>query len=296
VQPFVTNSVTSSDGTTIRYRQLGHGPGIVLLHGAMESGHSHMRLAEALADAFTLYLPERRGHSLGVPFVQAYSMQQEVDDLDALLTKTGATRVFGVSAGGLIGLQAALVLPVIRQVAVYEPALIVNGSAPIGLASRYDHEMIHGHVAAALVTGMQAAQLGPAIFKMMPRWLLERLTEAAMASEDKKALRGDVTMRMLAPTLHYDFQLIAEMAESVDAFRALDADVLLLGGGRSPAWLKAALASLERVLPHAQRIELAGLGHGGSSDESSTNRGAQPERVAEALRHFFTDDTPERES
>ena len=42
------NFVTSRDGTLIGYRQIGHGPGVVMLHDAMESARSHTRLAEAL--------------------------------------------------------------------------------------------------------------------------------------------------------------------------------------------------------------------------------------------------------
>ncbi len=56
--PYITSSVTSKDGTTISYRQIGHGPAVVLLGGAMETAQSHMQLAEALADTFTLYMPE----------------------------------------------------------------------------------------------------------------------------------------------------------------------------------------------------------------------------------------------
>ncbi len=59
-----------------------------------------------------------------------------------------------------------------------------------------------------------------------------------MKSEDKTAKSGDVTMRMLAPTLHYDFQLIAEMAETLERFSAVRADVLLLGGSKSPDLLE----------------------------------------------------------
>src|SRR5215470_4904784 len=135
---YTTDSVTSKDGTRIVYRRLGRGPGIVILHGAMESAQSHMQLAKGLADAFTVYLPERRGHNLGFPFVKNYNMQKEVEDLDALLTKTATDNVFGVSAGGLICLQAALSRPAIHKVAVYEPALVVNGSASTAFLPRYD--------------------------------------------------------------------------------------------------------------------------------------------------------------
>jgi len=279
--------VTSKDGTRIGYRQLGHGTGVVMLHGAMESAQSHMKLAEGLADVFTVYLPERRGHNLGIPFVKDYNVRKEVQDLEALLAKTGAHNVFGVSAGGLICLQAALTLPAIHKVALYEPALIVNSSASTAFLPRYDKEIVQGKVAAALITGMKGAQLGPRAFNAMPRWLLELITTMTMKQEEKKAEAGDVTMRMLAPTLHYDFQLVAQMAETLKNFQAIRAEVLLLGGSKSPAWLKAALDALAKTLPHAKRIEFPGLDHGGSSDISNTNRFGQPEVVAQELRRFF---------
>src|SRR5437870_4415853 len=144
---YTIGSVTSQDGTTIGYRQLGHGPGVVMLHGAMESAQSHMQLAEVLADTFTIYLPDRRGRGLSGPYGKDYSIQKDVEDLDALLTKTGAHNVFGVSSGGLISLQAALTLPAIHKAAIYEPALINNGSASTAWLTRYDKEMAQGKVA-----------------------------------------------------------------------------------------------------------------------------------------------------
>ena len=62
---YIIGSVTSKDRTIISYRQIGHGPGLMVLHGIMESAQSHMQLAEALADSFTVYLPDRRGRGLG---------------------------------------------------------------------------------------------------------------------------------------------------------------------------------------------------------------------------------------
>jgi pimeloyl-ACP methyl ester carboxylesterase len=277
---------TSKDGSTIGYRQVGHGPGLVLLHGAMESSQSHTQLAVALADAFTVYLPDRRGRGLSGPYGEDHTMQKDVEDLDALLAATGARDVFGVSSGGLIVLQAALTLPAIHKAAVYEPALFVGG-APAAILTRFDAEMARGNVAAALVTGMKGAQMGPPIFNLMPRWLLERLTTMAMASEDKNARAGEVTMRMLAPTLHYDFQLAVELSGKQERFRDLRAEVLLLGGSKSPPYLKTALDALERILPHATRIEFPRLDHGGSSNRSQMNRNGNPERVAQELRRFF---------
>ena len=67
-----------------------------------------------------------------------------------------------------------------------------------------------------------------------------------------------MTMRMLAPTLHFDSQLVVEMSGKLESFAAIRAEVLLLGGSRSPAYLKAGVDSLRRVLPNAQRIEFPG--------------------------------------
>jgi pimeloyl-ACP methyl ester carboxylesterase len=283
-EQYITGSVISQDGTTITYRQLGYGPGVVLLHGIMESSQSHMQLAEALADAFTVYLPDRRGRGISGPFGKDHSIQKDVEDMDALLTKTGAHYIFGVSLGGLTSLQAALTLPAIHKAAIYEPPLIINGSVSNAWLTRYDKEMAQGKVAAALVTSMKGAQMGPPIFNVMPRWLLELLTKMMMASEDKKAKGDDVTFRALAPTLHYDGQLVVEMSEKQESFRTMRPEVLLLGGSKSPAYLKLALDALEKVLPQVKRMEFTGLGHGGSGN---TDRGGKPERVAQELRRFF---------
>ena len=281
-----TGAVTSQDGTAIGYRQFGAGPGLVLVHGAMESALSHQQLAEAMADRFTVTTYDRRGRGRSGPFGPAYTVRQEVEDLDALLTRTGAGLVFGVSAGGIIALEAALALPAIRQVAVYEPSLMLNGSPSTAFLARYDQEITAGRLAAALVTGMQGAQMGPAILKLLPRWLLEALTSRMLAAEDKAAAPDDVTIRALAPTLHYDFQLVRASDGALPRYHAIQAQVLLLGGSASPAYLQTALTALAQTLPQARHIVFPGLGHGASGN---TDRGGQPARVAQALREFFVD-------
>ncbi len=279
-----TASVTSRDGTSIGYRQLGQGPGLVVLHGAMSSGYHHLDLAEALANAFTVYLPDRRGRGLSGPYGTEYSVQQDVEDLDALLTKTGAQHLFGVSSGAIIALQAALTLPAIHKVAIYEPPLFVDRPVPSRWLERFDREMAEGRVAAALITGMKAAQMGPPFLNAIPRWLLERMTRMMLSREDRNGAGEYVPMSALAPTLHYDGLLIAEMSDRLETFRGITADTLLLGGSKSPAYMKATLAALERILPNARRVELPGLDHGASWNK---DRRGRPAPVAAALLPFF---------
>jgi pimeloyl-ACP methyl ester carboxylesterase len=285
-QHVATDSVVSHDGTPIVYHQLGRGPGVVVLHGANVSARSFMRLAGALADDYTVYLPERRGHHIDPG--KHYGICKEVEDLDALLAKTGARNVFGISAGGLIALQAARTITIIEKIALYEPALLPSGSTRIDWLGRYDREMARGEVAAALVTAMRGLALGPPVMNAMPRWLLVALTNMAMTGEEKRAEPGDVTMRMLAPTLHYDMQLLAEMTGTLESFREVRAAVLLLGGANGLPYLKPSMDALERSLPHVDgRVEFPRLDHGGACDPSETNRASDPGVVAAELRRFF---------
>ncbi|GHO71568.1 alpha/beta hydrolase [Ktedonobacter sp. SOSP1-52] len=282
------SSVISKDGTTIGYRQIGHGPGLIMLHGANVSGLDFTQLAEALADSFTIYLPDRRGRGLSGPFSEDYSIQEEIEDLTALVNKTGAHLLYGVSAGGLISLQAALSLASIEKIALYEPAILTDGTTHTAWLTRFDQEIAKGKVAAALVTCMKGLELGGPVMNAMPNWLLESLTNATIKSEDKKAKPEDITMRKLAPTLHYDGLLLAEMSGKLESFRAVNAEVLLLGGSKGLPFLKPSLDALEKTLPHvAKRVEFPGLEHGGSNNPTQTNRGSKPELVAQELRQFF---------
>jgi len=282
--------VISRDGTPIGYLRTGRGPAVVILHGSMESARSHTLLANALADDFTVYLPDRRGRGMSGPHRHHHSVRTEVEDLRAILAESGAQMVFGVSAGGLVVLEAARTLPGLRMIAVYEPALAMDATRNTAWLTRFDREMASGKVAAAMITSMYGLELAPPFFKIMPRRLLASLTEMAMKKEDGKAAPDAITMRKLAPTIHYEGALIAEMAGTVDAFRTVSADVLILGGSKGLPFLKPARDALARTLPHSRRLEFPGLDHGASSDPSTTNPGGKPEivaQVAREVRSFF---------
>jgi len=40
---YTTGTVTSHDGTTIGYRRLGEGPGIIAVHGGLQAGQNFMK-------------------------------------------------------------------------------------------------------------------------------------------------------------------------------------------------------------------------------------------------------------
>jgi len=285
-----TGSLTSADGTPIGYLRAGRGPAVVVLHGSNESARSHTQLALALADSFTVYLPDRRGRGLSGPHRPDHGMHTEVEDLQAVVAHCGAQKVFGVSVSALIALQAARAIPAIRQVAAYEPALLMDTSGRYtSWVPRFDEEMAHGQVADALITCMYGFDLAPPAFKILPRRLLAAATNAAMRKEDSHATTGTVTMRELAPTLRYEALLAAEMAGTIATFADVRTDVLLVGGDmKRPAFIRPAFDALAGTLPHNRCTVFRGLDHGGSADVGPANRGGKPEIVAPAIRSFFT--------
>jgi pimeloyl-ACP methyl ester carboxylesterase len=286
----VPGSVKSTDGTSIGYWKVGQGPAVVILHGSMESARSHTLLAQALAGEFTVYLPDRRGRGLSGPHRPDHSVQTEVEDLEAVLREADAERAFGVSASGAIVLAAARTLPVLRKVAVYEPALVADAAPHRAWLARFDQEVAQGKLAAAMITSMYGLELAPAAFKLMPRRLLASITEKAMQKEDRKAAPDAITLRKLAPTVHYEGALIVELADRFEEFREVAADVLLLGGSKGLPFLKPSRDTLEKVLPHCRRIEFDGFDHGASSDPSPINSTGSAEavaRIAGEIRTFF---------
>jgi pimeloyl-ACP methyl ester carboxylesterase len=261
---------------------------VVLLHGSNESARSHTRLALALADAFTVYLPDRRGRGLSGPHRPDHGIRTEVEDLQAVLGASGAQRVFGVSIGALIALETARIQPAIRQIAAYEPALLMDTTRYTGWVSRFDREMARGDVAAAEITSLYGFDLAPPVFKLMGRRLAEALTNKALKSEDKKARSDAVTTRKLAPTLRYEPLLLVETAGTIGAFAEVSAEVLLLAGDmKRPAFIKPAFKAFAQILPHNRQVRFPGLDHGGSSDVGPTNPHGKPDVVAPAIRSFF---------
>ena len=176
---YTVGTVISRDGTTIGYRQFGHGPGIVLVHGSMQAAQNFGKLASALADAFTVYVPDRRGRGLSGPPGERYCLTTECEDLDALLAATNTHNVFGLSSGALIALEAARTLPAIHRVALYEPPLSVDHSTPTDWVARYDREIAEGKLGSAVVTALQTTQSAPPILRFVPRVLLDAVLNRA---------------------------------------------------------------------------------------------------------------------
>jgi pimeloyl-ACP methyl ester carboxylesterase len=283
----VVASVTSADGATIGYRSRGRGPGLLVLHGAMESSSDYTDLAGMLAGSVTVHVLDRRGRGLSGPHGPDFGLATEIADVRVVCRATGSRQVFGVSSGGVIALHAALDLPGIERVAVYEPALSPPGVDPAessDYVERYEQALAGGHTAAALVAVLKGIQMGPRWLRLLPRPVATALIGRFLAEEGKNAAEGEVGFGSLVPTMRYDFQVCDEGSADLPRFEALKQPVLLLGGAKSPRYLDTALTSLEGLLPRSRRVQLPGVGHTASANHQE---GGRPDLVARELLNFL---------
>lgn len=117
----------------------------MLIHGGMNAAQDLGDLASLLSDAFTVYVPDRRGRGMSGPFGPDHTIAKEVQDVRALLDHTGSRFVFGLSAGAVVALEAAAELPQISRLAVYESPLTASADgASWNWIARYDREVAAG--------------------------------------------------------------------------------------------------------------------------------------------------------
>lgn len=278
----MAGEVRSADGTTIAYQRVGTGPAVVLVHGAGQSSGNLTRLARGLSGAFTVYVPDRRGRGRSGPYGEFHGLSTEIEDLSALLDACGASRLFGLSAGAVIAIEAALVRPDITMLALYEPPLTFDGVIHGDWAPRYERQLNAGKPGAALVTVLKATADRTSPIRWMPqRPLAAALDFAIKRTASRPAPTGLMSSRELVPTVRYDAQTVNGAAGALERFGVLSCEVLLLGGSRSARNLTASLDGLSRVLPGARRVVIRGAGH------TAPDNSRQPDQVAAVLHDFF---------
>ena len=157
------HTVNTKDGSTLSYYSIGHGPGLLILHGAMNYALGSLELAELLADSYTVYMLSRRGRGLSGAYPRpvtdlkavlpvtgskdeerkghcqrTYSpdftsavLATELTDLDLVVEATGVEYILGISSGAILSMEACLSGPgslpkftsTVKKVVIFEPPL-----------------------------------------------------------------------------------------------------------------------------------------------------------------------------
>jgi pimeloyl-ACP methyl ester carboxylesterase len=266
---------------------------VILLHGGVNASQHMIKLGGAFADAFTVYLPDRRGRGMSGAFGPAYSIRREDEDLAALVEHTAAECVFGPANGGLFALHGAIGLGQVRRVAAYEPLLLWDGpdDAAIRRVFTTMQQMIRGgHRGEAVMFSIQESvdrevghrahvELGWLGCARVPVPCRAGLIELFLRYQRPRS--GNAAWRELLASLPEDLDPVLETEGTLEEYRQLDAQVLLMYGSETDPMFVACAEALHAVLPHSTVLRLPRLNH----DSAQTY--GKPETIAAALRLFF---------
>ena len=112
---------------------------------------------------------------------------------------------FGLSAGAVIAVEAALVLPAITRLALYEPPLSFDGVSHSTWAPRYEREMQSGNLGGALVTVLKGTVDRYSWARFVPRPLLvPPLNFVIKHTAGRPVPEGTVSPHELVSTVRYD--------------------------------------------------------------------------------------------
>src|SRR5206468_1277280 len=124
---------------TIAFDQSGEGPALILVGGAFEQRALDTETAKLaalplLARHFTVVHYDRRGRGDSTD-TQPYSVEREIEDIEALIDEAGMSEaggafLFGISSGAALAMEAALELGgKVKKLAIYEGPYNSNESA-----------------------------------------------------------------------------------------------------------------------------------------------------------------------
>ena len=246
------DKVISKDGTPIAVDRLGDGPALILVDGAMCSrGFGPLpALAKQLASQFTVYHYDRRGRGdSGNGF--DYDVQREIDDLDAVLQFAGGSAmVFGISSGAALAGEAVRQLRGIRRLALYEAPYVIDNT----------HEPLPPNFIAETKALVASGNRSAAVKKFM-----RYVGTPAIAVFVMSLLPFWKKFTTIAHTLSNDLEIIAPHHQGKPfppgKWSMVTVPVLVMAGGKSPAYMRNAMRAWADAFPNAVHQTLAGQTH-----------------------------------
>ncbi|MBB6673802.1 alpha/beta fold hydrolase [Cohnella nanjingensis] len=244
--------IISADGTPIAVDVSGSGQPVILVGGAFQIRTDPMmtELANFLAPHFTVMSYDRRGRGDSGD-TAPYAVEREIEDIGALMEEAGGNaRLFGMSSGAVLALEAACRLPV-EKLALYEPPFIVDDSRP-PLPPNYLR-----HLADLLATDRRgdAVEFFMTAAVGIPADMVVQMRHAPFWP----------AMEAVANTLVYDGTVMGDTMSGhpLPAERWADctSPTLVVAGEASPAYQRNAVRELGAALRNAKTQSLEGQDH-----------------------------------
>jgi hypothetical protein len=244
-------TLTSADGTTIAFDQIGAGPPLVLVSGAACDRAVDAGVAGGLAAHFTVLNYDRRGRGDSTDTLP-YAVEREIEDLEILLAAAGGSAVVvGLSSGAILAAHAAAAGLPIGHLVMWEPPFRLDSEAQRA-AREYTER-----TKALLAEGRR----GDALELFM--------TVVGMPAEAIAGMRGSPYWALgerLAPTLAYDAEVTGDGSIPVEHLSAVTAPTAVFTGGASPDWFRAAGRAAADAIPGAAYRELPDQTHDVAAD------------------------------
>ena len=242
----VMEKVTSADGTTIAFDQLGAGPPLILVSGASVDRSIDAALATALAAHFTVLNYDRRGRGDSTDTLP-FALEREVEDLDVLLAAAGGSAtVVGLSSGAALAAEAALRGLPIDTLVMWEPPFSVDADGQRRFEEYADR------LRAALADGRKADALAHFMrFVGLPDDMIDGMRQSPYWELGER----------LAPTLAYDAAALGDSTVPTARYARIDVPTLVLAGSESPEFLRTAAAQVAAAIPGARHEVLPGQDH-----------------------------------
>ncbi len=239
------------DGAGLELWTAGSGPDVVVVEGGGTNAASYRRLVARLAERAQVHIYDRRGRGGSAPRPDDYGLATEVGDLQTILAETGAGRVVGHSVGGLMALAAARQTP-IERLALFDPAVSIDGSFPLDFLPDLERAVARGHlVDAVVVAGRGLRTPGSSL----PRPLQRAAVRALMRTGPGR------TMVELVGTVPPESRFVEQEDGPAEQWAGVTATTRIFIGARSPRYYLPAAQSLAGALPSAEVEVLPRLGH-----------------------------------
>ncbi len=263
-------TVNSKDGTQIAYDEIGSGPAVILVGGALQYRSFDPRtaqLAELLSQHYRSFHYDRRGRGDSGNNLP-YDKQREIEDLEAIIRKAGGSAmVFAMSSGGNLALEAANQGLKITRLALYEPALLVDSGRPA----------VPDDYVAQLTSLAAEGRRGDAV----EYFLVEGAGVPAEYVAPMRQAPMWLGMEAVAHTLAYDGAFTADVMGGRPLpparWGSISIPVLVIDGGASPAYVHNSAQALAGTLKEAQHRTVEGQDHA-----------YDPNVVAPILEEFFS--------